>query len=197
MAGLGVQDKISKINAELARLELEMELDHNGEGGYVGPWYDPRTYNFPSFGGGGEKTEDATGAQHTAFVALLKLVFDRIITLVSLSPSECTYKAVTGVGDILKLFKDTTGKAESGHLQVWDCSVGGRGFYVLMRVVKGAAQYSIIRSTTDIMRQKDFAKLEYSPGAQSGESDQRLFVDRIARAVVTGDDLGKIVNPKK
>jgi hypothetical protein len=28
MAGLGVHDKISKINAELARLELEMELDH-------------------------------------------------------------------------------------------------------------------------------------------------------------------------
>ncbi len=30
MAGLGVQEKISKINAELARLELEMELDHGG-----------------------------------------------------------------------------------------------------------------------------------------------------------------------
>ncbi len=30
MAGLGVQDKISKINAELARLELEMELDYGG-----------------------------------------------------------------------------------------------------------------------------------------------------------------------
>ncbi len=32
MAGLGVHDKISKINAELARLELEMELDYGGEG---------------------------------------------------------------------------------------------------------------------------------------------------------------------
>ena len=30
MAGMAVQDKISKINAELARLELEMELDHGG-----------------------------------------------------------------------------------------------------------------------------------------------------------------------
>ena len=31
MAGMAVQDKISKINAELARLELEMELDHGGQ----------------------------------------------------------------------------------------------------------------------------------------------------------------------
>jgi hypothetical protein len=54
MAKLCVQEKISKINAELARLELEMELDHDaplqckqlGAGGWM-KW-------FSSFGGGGE-----------------------------------------------------------------------------------------------------------------------------------------------
>ena len=67
------QDKILKINAELARLELEMELDHKGnetENRHLGPFYD----NW--FGGNG--TENAVGTHKTAFELLLNAVFLRI-----------------------------------------------------------------------------------------------------------------------
>jgi hypothetical protein len=169
-----------------------MELDHGGEG-YVGTGGGWSSYlpKFPSWGG--EKTEDATGPHNVAFSGLLKLVFERLALSFASDKIESSYIPVVDMKSILAMFKEGTGKAESGHLQIWSCTVGGRAFYVFMRVIGTNTQYSIIRSGTDIMKQKDFTKLEYSAGTASDDTAQRLFIDRIARAVCAGDDLVKIL----
>lgn len=192
MATLCTQDKIAKINAELARLELEMELDHVEGGSYaVSSYLDPRKWFKSSEKK--EKTEDATGPHYAVFTALIKAVFEKIASMFSADRIESSCNYIVDVGSVLKKFKENTGKADTGHLQVWECSVGGRAFYVLMRVVGGASQYSIIRAQPEIMKQKDFGMLEYSPGVASDETTLRFFIERIARAVCTGDDLVKIL----
>jgi hypothetical protein len=184
-AGMGNREKVAKINAELARLELEMELDHGGDK-YMGSSWIPDMFS-------GGNTADATGTHKTAFVLLLESTFTKITTSLSSHKIKVTKEIDSDVKRILGMFKPGTGKAKEGHLLAWSCAISDRQFYILMRVFKGATQYTVVR--VEGMALKDFAKLEYSEGASSDTLSVDLFIERIARAIVKGNDILSIVSP--
>ncbi len=183
------QDKVAKINAELARLELEMELDHGDS--MIGRENLGMQYFRKLIG---TNTEDANGAHRIAFELLLEAVFKKINTWVDAYSLTSSKMPEPMTDKVLKMFKVNTGKATKGHLLIWDCGVAERRFYVLMRVFDRATQYSVVR--VDGIALKDFSKLEYSEGASSDEASVDLFIERIARAIVKGTDILGIVLPR-
>jgi hypothetical protein len=188
MAKLCVQEKISKINAELARLELEMELDHHGgDSGSVGSSFLKKITNMVV----GDGTAEIEPAQRSAFEALLNAAFEKIGK--TFDPKGITHKKdeVKDLKRVLSLFKPGTGSVSTGFLLGWDCLLGARPFYVFLRVYKKKIQYSVVR--LDGMAQKDFSVLEYSDGSSADAASVDLFIERIARAIVKGADIENIV----
>ncbi len=189
MAKLCVQEKISKINAELARLELEMELDH-GECALQGRGL-VDTITRAVFGDG---TEKATGAPNTAFKLFLDAVFAKLKELFTGKEVALECKFLDNVDGVLDKFQNGTGKAKAGYLLCWECTVGVRAFFVFMRVFKKKTEYSLVRA--EGLNQKDFSRLEYSDGSVSNPTTVDEFIERIVKTVVKGADIVHVISPK-
>jgi hypothetical protein len=192
-AVLDNREKVAKINAELARLELEMEMDYGctfkGDGfGYLGAGklYDSVTNFFRRSGKTVKNPE--TDAQ--------SLIFDSSI-LASIKTKwgvEFSKEAMLNQS-WMDQFADHGGGVAFDAVHVWNADFRGRKFHVIFRAsAKGRPEYSLVASIK--AGKKNFADLLFTSSYVSAPADTQVvldaFADRIAQCIVTRDDLFSI-----
>ena len=181
MAALCVQEKIIKINAELARLELEMELDHD-ENGHLGAGYMKKLFGI----GGTTKTttSEQLSTKSTEFSTIVfsKCTSDQSVLFQSKDASE-----------ILLLFSGKGSGSDSSVVRIWEANFFGRTFYVVIRVSSTSdLEYSLVSAQK--INKKLYSNLSFSmakeyktPGGLQVVLDE--FYDRMAQCIFTRDDL--------
>jgi hypothetical protein len=189
------QEKIFKINAELARLELEMELDHGGSFGksnYLGPEQKkPGMFDSISkfFRRSGKTVKNAeTDAQSVTFQStVLSQITDRLGIVF-------TKEAVLNQS-WMDQFADKGGGVAFDAVHVWNAEYHARRFHVIFRAsAKGRPEYSLVSMIK--AGKKNFADLLFTSSYVASPNDSvpvvENFADRIAQCIVTREDLPSI-----
>jgi hypothetical protein len=187
------QEKIFKINAELARLELEMELDHGGSFGksnYLGPKEDGMFSSITKYFRRSGKTvkNTETDAQSLTFQ-------NTILTQISERLGIVFTKEAMLNQSWMDQFADKGGGVAFDAVHVWNADYHTRRFNVIFRAsAKGRPEYSLVSMIK--AGKKNFADLLFTSSYVASPSDivsvMDNFADRIAQCIVTREDLPSI-----
>lgn len=191
---LGVQEKISKINAELARLELEMELDHGGESMLgVRSWAE----TFKNAVGMGDSTATKEKKKKTSLElidAAIAGFSQNVLTAVSSRAAISFTPVATPAArqTIIDLFTDKTKIEDVGALGFWNASFNGKPFYVIFRYNAGVSEYNLSLVGKENFNQFTSLKFTALTVVESRyEVAVNNFISRVLQCVVSFTDLEK------
>jgi len=192
---LGAREKVAKINAELARLELEMELDHGGED-FLGPKTWTQTIKDAVGLGESTKVRDEKKKVRTGLIESAGTGFsNNVLTAVS-TRTSIVFTAITvasGRQEIIDKFHDKAKIEDVDALLFWTALFNGKSFYVIFRYGKdGVSEYNM--SLTDKENFDRFSNLKFSSVvAVDSKYDAAVnkFISRVLQCVVSYSDLDK------